>query len=84
MLAKGCMYVLKICDKKGSKPKMEIESQYILRIEVHSESISGENQLIFKVLLSNSKHPLCLYSKSREVVSNWVASLLVAVSKGMR
>ena len=77
------MHVLKICDKKGSKPKVEIESQRIVKIEVHLERISGENELIFKVLLSNSKHPLCLHSKSREVVSNWVASLLVAVSEGM-
>ena len=75
--------MLKICDKKGGKLRMEIKSQDINRIEVHSEDIRGENQLIFTILSSDTKNHLCLYSKTREEVSNWVASLLVAVSEGI-
>ena len=82
LFAKGCVHMLKICDKKGSKPRKEIKSQHIIRIGIHSEDISGENKLTFKVLSSDMENPLCLYSKTHEEVSNWVASLLVAVSKG--
>ena len=78
------MHVLKICDKKGSKPIKEIKSQHITGIEIHSEDISDENKLTFKVSSSDMKKPLCLYSKTHEEISNWVASLLVTVSKGMK
>ena len=72
--------MLTVFDKKGGKPKLMVESQDIIRIDIHSEDI---NQLTFKVLCSTAKNPLCLYAKSVEEVNRWVASLLVAISKGM-
>ena len=80
LFSKGYVHVLTILDKKGGKPKLKIESQDIIRIDIHSEDI---NQLTFKVLCSTAKKPLCLYAKTVEEVNRWVSSLLVAVSKGI-
>ena len=75
---------MKIFDKRGSKLKSdhEIDSQHISAIKLHSENINGKDCLIFEVFLSTNKS-VHLYTKTHEETSNWVASLLVAVSKGM-
>lgn len=79
---KGC--VLKIFNKDGSKLKTELHSKHIGGIEIlQSKDISCEHQLYFKLSLTTKDPPVCLYAELYEEVFNWVASLLVAVSKGM-
>ena len=35
------------------------------------------------ISITTKDHPVCLYAEAYEELHNWVASLLVAVSKGM-
>ena len=77
-------HLLKIFDKKGGKLKTEIHSQHINAIEIlQSRDITCQQQLYFMISITTKDPPVCLYAEAYEELHNWVASLLVAVSKGM-